>query len=125
MKKVTIIDLANKLKISKSTVSKAIKGYPDVSEKTRKNVLRLAKKLNYIPNFIASSLRTHQTKTLGVIIPTIVHHFFSKIIDGMIKEAEKNGYLIILLQSNENFELEKKQLNILIQKQVDGILISV
>jgi len=125
MKKITINDLANKLKISKSTISKALKGYPDVSEKTRKKVLRLAKKLNYTPNNIASSLRTHQTKTLGVIIPTIVHHFFSKVIDGLINEAEKHGYLIILLQSDERVELEEKQIDLLIQKQVDGILISV
>jgi len=125
MKKITINDLANKLKISKSTISKALKGYPDVSEKTRKKVLRLAKKLNYTPNNIASSLRTHQTKTLGVIIPTIVHHFFSKVIDGLINEAEKHGYLVILLQSDERVELEEKQINLLIQKQVDGILISV
>jgi len=125
MKKITINDLANKLKISKSTISKALKGYPDVSEKTRKKVLRLAKKLNYTPSNIASSLRTHQTKTLGLIIPTIVHHFFSKVIDGMINEAEKHGYLIILLQSGERVDLEEKQIDLLIQKQVDGILISV
>ena len=125
MKKITINDLARKLKISKSTISKALKGYHDVSEKTRKKVLRLAKELNYTPNNIASSLRTHQTKTLGVIIPTIVHHFFSKVIEGMIIEAEKHGFLIILLQSDERFELEVKQINLLIQKQVDGILISV
>jgi len=125
MKKITINDLANKLKISKSTISKALKGYPDVSDKTRKRVLRMAKKLNYTPNNIASSLRTHQTKTLGVIIPTIVHHFFSSIIDGLISEAEKHGYLVILLQSDERIELEKKQIDLLIQKQVDGILISV
>lgn len=125
MKKITINDLATKLKISKSTISKALKGYPDVSDKTRKRVLRLAKKLNYTPNNIASSLRTRQTKTLGVIIPTIVHHFFSKVIDGLIIEAEKHGYLVILLQSDERVELEKKQIELLIQKQVDGILISV
>lgn len=125
MKKITISDLAAKLKISKSTISKALKGYPDVSDKTRKRVSRMAKKLNYTPNNIASSLRTHQTKTLGVIIPTIVHHFFSKVIDGLIIEAEKYGYLVILLQSDERVELENKQIELLIQKQVDGILISV
>ncbi|PIR13161.1 MAG: LacI family transcriptional regulator [Flavobacteriales bacterium CG11_big_fil_rev_8_21_14_0_20_35_7] len=125
MEKVTINDLSKMLKVSKSTISKALKGYSDVSEKTRKRIVKLAKKLNYTPNSIASSLKTHQTKTLGVIIPTIVHHFFSKVIDGMICEAEKHGFLIILLQSDERFDLEVKQINLLIQKQVDGILISV
>jgi len=84
----------------------------------------LAKKLNYTPNSAAVNLRTQQTKTIGVIIPTIVHQFFSKIIDGIIEEAEKQGYFVIMLQSNESFEMEKKQLQLLVQKGVDGILIS-
>ncbi len=125
LKRTTINDLAAKLKISKSTISKALKGYPDVSEKTRKKVLRLAKKLNYKPNSIASSLRTHQTKTIGVIVPSVVHDFFSKVIDGIIQEAENNNYLVIILQSSEKVNLEEKQLNLLKNKQVDGILLSV
>jgi LacI family transcriptional regulator len=124
-KKTNINDLATKLKISKSTVSKALKGYPDVSEKTRKKVLKLAKKLNYKPNSIASSLRTHQTKTIGVIVPSVVHDFFAKVIDGIIQEAENHNYLVIILQSGEQADLEEKQLNLLKNKQVDGILLSV
>jgi len=125
LKRTTINDLAAKLKISKSTISKALKGYPDVSDKTRKKVLRLAKKLNYKPNSIASSLRTRQTKTIGVIVPSVVHDFFSKVIDGIIQEAENKNYLVILLQSGEHADLEEKQLNLLKNKQVDGILLSV
>jgi len=125
LKKITINDLAAKLKISKSTISKALKGYPDVSKKTRKKVLKLAEKLNYKPNILASSLRTHQTKTIGVIIPSIVHDYFSKVVDGIIHEAERNDYLVILLQSDEKVVLEEKQLNLLKNRQVDGILLSV
>ena len=124
MAQITLHDLAKKLNISVSTVSKALKDYPDVSEKTKKKVLNLADKLNFTPNIVASNLRTQHTKTIGVIIPNIVHDFFSKVIGGIIDEAEKNGYMVILLQSNEKYELEQKQLNLLIQQQVDGILLS-
>lgn len=124
MAQITLQDLAKKLNISVSTVSKALKDYPDVSEKTKKKVLALAHKLNFTPNIVASNLRTQHTKTIGVIIPNIVHDFFSKVIGGIIDEAEKNGYMVILLQSNEKYELEQKQLNLLIQQQVDGILLS-
>ena len=124
MAQITLHDLAKKLNISVSTVSKALKDYPDVSEKTKKRVLALADKLNFSPNIVASNLRTRHTKTIGVIIPNIVHDFFSKVIGGIIDEADKNGYIVILLQSNEKYELEKKQLNLLIQQQVDGILLS-
>ncbi len=124
MARITLQDLAYELNISVSTVSKALKGYPDVSEKTKKNVIELADRLNFTPNVVASNLRTQHTKTIGVIVPEIVHHFFSNVIGGIINIAEKSGYMVILLQSNENYELEKKQLNLLIQQQVDGVLIS-
>ena len=124
MAQITLQDLANKLKISVSTVSKALKDYPDVSEQTKKKVHDLADKLNFSPNVVASNLRTQNTKTIGVVIPNIVHDFFSKVIGGIIDEAEKSGYIVILLQSNENYELESKQLNLLINQQVDGVLLS-
>nr|WP_294776760.1 substrate-binding domain-containing protein [uncultured Flavobacterium sp.] len=59
-----------------------------------------------------------------MIIPEVVHHFFSNVINGIIDEAEKNGYLVIILQSNESLELEKKQVELLMQKRVDGIIMS-
>ena len=110
----TLKDIAKQLGISVPTVSKALKGYPDVSKATRDRVLRMARKLNYTPNQLAVNLRTKQTKTIGVIIPTTVHHFFSKVIDGIIEEAEKKGYLVIILQSNEKLFLEKLHVNLLL-----------
>ena len=124
MSGVTLKQIAEQLNVSVATVSKALKGYKDVSPKTRKKVENLVKELNYSPNLSAVSLRTSQTKTIGIIIPTIVHHFFSEVIQGVLKEAEAKGYMVILLQSDERYEMEKKQIELLINKGVDGILIS-
>ncbi|PTT01475.1 LacI family transcriptional regulator [Flavobacterium sp. HMWF030] len=124
MNNTTLKEIASQLGISITTVSKALKGYSDVSEKTRKAVVELANQLNYTPNSFAVNLRTKESKTIGLIIPTIVHHFFSNVIEGILEEAEKRDYMVIILQSNEKFELEKKQINLLLNKRVDGILIS-
>ncbi|HRM45060.1 MAG TPA: LacI family DNA-binding transcriptional regulator, partial [Flavobacterium sp.] len=124
MKETTLKEIAEALGISITTVSKALKNYPDVSEKTRKAVLALAEELNYTPNSFAVNLRTKESKTIGLIIPEVVHHFFSNVINGIIAEAEKNGYLVIILQSNESLELEKKQVALLVNKRVDGIIMS-
>ena len=121
---VTLKQIAEQLGISIATVSKALKDYPDVSKKTRKLVRETAFMLNYKPNSFAVNLRTRESKTIGLIIPEIVHHFFSSIIKGIISQAEKKGYLVITLQSNESYELEKKQIDLLLSKRVDGILIS-
>lgn len=124
MKETTLKEIAETLGISITTVSKALKGYADVSSKTRKSVIDLAEKLNYTPNSFAVNLRTKESKTIGLIIPEVVHHFFSSVINGIIAEAEKNGYLVIILQTNESIELEKKQVELLINKRVDGIIMS-
>lgn len=124
MKPVTLKQIAETLGISITTVSKALKDYPDVSKKTKRLVKELAETLNYKPNSFAVTLRTKESKTIGLIIPEIVHHFFSSVIKGIVAQAEKKGYLVIILQSNESYELEKKQLELLVSKRVDGILIS-
>lgn len=124
MKETTLKEIATRLGISITTVSKALKNYTDVSPKTKKAVLDLAKELHYSPNSFAVNLRTKESKTIGLIIPEVVHHFFSNVINGIIGEAEKHGYLVIILQSNESLELEKKQVALLINKRVDGIIMS-
>ncbi|WNH14323.1 LacI family DNA-binding transcriptional regulator [Thalassobellus suaedae] len=125
MKPVTLKQIAEHLNISVTTVSKALKDYPDVSKKTKGLVKELAKTLNYKPNAFAVNLRTKESKTIGLIIPVIVHHFFSSVIKGIVAQAEKKGYLVIILQSNESYELEKKQIDLLLSQRVDGILISI
>jgi len=124
MRDITLKQIAETLGISITTVSKALKNYPDVSDKTRKAVLELANSLSYTPNSFAVNLRTKESRTIGLIIPEVVHHFFSSVINGIIDEAEKNGYLVIILQSNESLELEKKQVELLMNKRVDGIIMS-
>ena len=124
MKDITLKEIATKLGISITTVSKALKGYPDVSEKTRNAVLELAKSLHFTPNSFAVNLRTKESRTIGLVIPEVVHHFFSNVINGIIDEAEKNNYLVIIVQSGESLALEIKQIELLLNKRVDGIIIS-
>lgn len=124
MKKTTLKEIAETLNISISTVSKALKDYPDVSKQTKQRVLELADSVNYTPNAFAQSLRSQESKTLGVIIPSMVHYYFSSVINAILKEAEDRGYMVMIMQSNEDSLLEKKQVDLLINKGVDGILIS-
>lgn len=124
MSKVTLKVIANTLGISTSTVSKALKDYADVNPETKLRVQELAKSLNYTPNAFAQSLRNKESKIIGLLVPDLVHHFFSSIIDGVINEAEKHGYLVIVLQSHESYEDEIKQLQLLVDKNIDGILLS-
>lgn len=122
---VTIKDIARELGISPSTVSRALKDHPDISPDTKKAVTALAEKLNYQPNIIALSLRQSKTNTIGVIVPEIVHFFFSTVISGIEDVAYKNGYNVIVSQSNESYEREKSDLKALFNSRVDGLLISV
>ena len=110
MNNATLKQIAAQLGISTTTVSKALKNYTDISEKTKKAVIDLAQELNYTPNGFAVNLRTSESKTIGVIIPTVDFHFFSKVFKGVLEEAEKRDYLVIVLRSNEKLELEKNKL---------------
>lgn len=122
---VTIKDIARILSISTSTVSRALKDHPDISPKTKKSVNELAKKLNYRPNAIALSLRSKQTRIIGVIIPQIVHYFFSSVISGIEEVANKNNYHVMFCQSNESYSREIDSLQALLSSRVDGVIISV
>lgn len=121
---VTIKDIARELGISPSTVSRALKDHPDISPATKKAVNDLAEKLNYQPNIVALSLRQSKTNTLGVVIPEIVHFFFSTVISGIEDVAYSAGYNVILTQSNESLEREKTDIKALFNSRVDGMLIS-
>ncbi len=122
---VTIKDIARELGISPSTVSRALKDHPDISTETKKVVHALAEKLNYQPNIVALNLRQKKTNTIGVIIPELVHFFFSTVISGVEDVAYQAGYSVILAQSNESYEREKTDIKALFNSRVDGMLISV
>ena len=124
-RQVTIKDIARQLNISPATVSRALKDHPDISKSTQKAVVELAASLNYQPNSIALSLRSKRTYTIGVIVPEIIHFFFSSAISGIEDVAYQAGYNVIICQSNESYEREVSNVNTLINNRVDGILISV
>lgn len=121
---VTIKDIAKILGISVSTVSRALKNHPDISVETKRDVQALAKKLNYTPNVIALSLRNRKTFLIGVIIPEIIHHFFSCVISGIEQVANKNGYNVVIFQSNESYEREVSICQTILNARVDGVLVS-
>jgi DNA-binding LacI/PurR family transcriptional regulator len=122
---VTIKDIAKELGISPSTVSKALKGHRDISPSTKKAVRELVEKWNYKPDPIALSLKSGQTKIIGVIVPEIVHYFFSTVISGIEDLAYDSGYHVMFCQSNESYEREVKAVQTLLSSRVDGILVSV
>jgi len=124
MAKVTLKKIAETLGLSIATVSKALKDYDDISLETKIKVKELASSLNYKPNSFAQSLRYQESKIIGLIIPQIVHHFFANIILGVTITAEKNGYLVITLQSDDSYKIEKEQIEHLLNRNVDGILMS-
>jgi DNA-binding LacI/PurR family transcriptional regulator len=122
---VTIKDIAKELGISPSTVSKALKGHRDISASTKKAVKGLVEKWNYKPDPIALSLQGGHGKTIGVIVPEIVHYFFSTVIGGIDDLAYDYGYHVMFCQSSESYEREVKSVNTMLSNRVDGILVSV
>ena len=121
---VTIKDLARVLDISPSTVSRALKDHPDISPETKRLVKELAEEMNYKPNLIAQGLRKSKTNTIGVIVPELIHFFFSTVISGIENVAYARGYNVILCQSDENYEREVTDTRALWNSRVDGMLVS-
>ena len=124
-KHTTIIDIAKKLKISTSTVSRALNDHPDIKKETKDNVKKLAKKLQYSPNTIAQSLKSQRTNVIGVIVPEIKHDFFSSAISGIEEVVYHSGYTILICQSNENYEREVVNTRALIHQRVAGLIVSI
>lgn len=122
---VSISDIAHELGISPSTVSRALKDHPSISRATRQRVIEAAEKFGYRPNILAMSLRRKSSKTIGLIIPEIAHHFFSSVISGIEELAYASGYRVMICQSNEDQKREEINLTALLDHRVDGILVSV
>ena len=121
----TILDIARELNIAVATVSRALNDHPAVKDTTRKAVQQMAKKLNYHPNKIATSLRLGRSKIVGVIIPSAEINFFGSVIHGIEKVMSENGYNVLIYQSNELYEFEKKGVETFLRSQVEGVLASI
>ncbi|KUK78003.1 MAG: Transcriptional regulator [Proteiniphilum acetatigenes] len=124
MGQITLKDIAKALNLSPSTVSRAMKNHPAISEETRRLVQRYAAEHRYKPNTLAMQLRTNKNNTIGVIVPQIVHYFFSTVLSAIQQEAENNGYNVLFCQSNEDYEREVRSVETLLDARVCGILAS-
>ncbi|MGM5469479.1 LacI family DNA-binding transcriptional regulator [Flavobacteriaceae bacterium LMO-SS05] len=124
-RKITLKQIAKELDVSISTVSKALKNSLEISQDTRDKVQAFAKLYNYRPNNIALSLKNRKTKTIGIMIPEIVHHFFSKVIRGIELVANKRGYNVIVGLSNESFDKEVINMEMLANGSIDGFILSI
>ncbi len=121
---VTIHDIARKLRVSASTVSRALNDNPRISKATKEKIKALALKLGYQPNTIASNLRTQKTHTIGIVVPLINRHFFSTFISGVEDVAFEAGYNVIISQSKDLLLKEKQIVNSMFSNRVDGLITS-
>jgi len=124
-KQITLKDIAKALDLSPSTVSRSLKDHPEISVKTKEIVQKYAQEHKYKPNTLALNFRTQKSNTIGVIIPEIVHYFFSSVLSGIEEEAEKNDYKVLFCQSNEDYEREIICTKTLLSAYVCGVLVSV
>ena len=123
-KPITIKDIAEKLNISVSTVSRALKDNHEISAQTRKAVQDLAKELGYKPNPIAVALKTHKSYSIGVVVPQIVSTFFATVVREIEDMADSYGYNVLVMSSNESMAKEKKNVDVLLANRTDGIILS-
>lgn len=120
----TLKELAQELKLSISTVSRALNDHPDISSETSEKVKKLAKQMHYAPNLFARGFRANETHILGVIVPNISHIYTSTILKGILEEAEFFGYRVIISESKNDENKQIEMLNTMTQFGVDGILMS-
>ncbi|WP_192348294.1 LacI family DNA-binding transcriptional regulator [Algoriphagus sp. Y33] len=123
--KATIHDIAEKLQVTASTVSRALNNNPRISDATKKKVLKAAKELNYQPNNIASALRSGRSRLIGVVVPTANRNFFSSVIRGIEEIANSLNYKVVITQSYDDYEKEVQTVEALLNAQVDGVIASV
>ena len=123
-RKVTLKQIAKELDVSISTVSKSLRNSLEISEDTRQKVQAFAKLYNYRPNNIALSLKNRKSKTICIIIPEIIHHFFATVISGVERIANEKGYNVIVCLSDESFDKEVINMEMLANGSIDGFIMS-
>jgi len=124
-KRTTIYDIAAKLNITASSVSRALNNSNYVNENTKQLILKTAAEMNYKRNILASNLRKGHSKTIGIVVPRINQNFFANVIAGIEEATYEKDYNLIICQSGESHEKEVKCINTLINQQVDCIVISI
>lgn len=117
-------DIARDLGVSLMTVSKALRSHNDISEETRRRVVQRARELDYQPNWVAQSLVTRRTYLIGLVIPDLMHSFFAEVAQGVARKFEPLGYQVVISNSEENPETESRQLELLLNRKVDGLIVA-
>ncbi|MDB5247487.1 MAG: transcriptional regulator, LacI family [Segetibacter sp.] len=123
-KEITIYDLADKLKISPTTVSRGLKDHPSINKATKKRIFDLAEEVGYRTNHFARNLRQQRTNTIGVIVPLLISNFTSTVIAGMENVVNKAGYNLLISQSLESYKKEVANAKTMFDSRVDGLLVS-
>ncbi|MCG2462751.1 LacI family transcriptional regulator [Flavobacteriaceae bacterium F89] len=123
-KQITLKDIAKELDVSISTVSKALKNSDEIGHDTKEKIQAFAKLYNYRPNNIAISLKNKRTRNIGVIIPNIVHYFFATVVRGIENFANAHGYNVIVCVSDESFDKEVINMEMLANGSIDGFIMS-
>ncbi len=121
---VTIKDIAQTLNVSVSTVSRALRGMPEIHPDTKNAILKLAEAMDYQPNQLAKNLVGNRTKTIGVIVPALSYYFFASMLNSIEEAAMQAGYSVMVCQTNESYLREVAQIQNMLNSQVEGFIIS-
>jgi len=119
----TMKEVAREAGVSVGTVSNVLNNVSTVSEENRKKVLEAVEKLKYSPNFIARSLKTGHSKSLGLVIPDITNPFYPEVARGVEDKSNQMGYSVFLCNNDRSLDKEKQYIKVLIEKNVDGIIL--
>jgi LacI family transcriptional regulator len=121
---VRLKDIANDLNLSKMTISKVLRGQTDISAATKARVLQRMKELNYRPNISARSLRTGNTFTIGLVIPSLTNSFFTDIARGLIQTVRTAGYGVLISSAEEDPDIERHEIELQLSRQVDALIVA-
>jgi len=122
---VTIKDIANRMGLHFTTVSKALRDHPDISNETKEKIAAVAEEMDYHPDSVAKSFKNRKSRTIGVIVPLIGNDFFASVISGIEEVIYDAGYTLMICQSNENVDREALHVSTMVSNQVAGVLIAV
>jgi LacI family transcriptional regulator len=117
-------DIADDLGVSLMTVSKALRNHSDISEKTRNRVLKRMRELNYQPDWIARSMVTGRTYLVGLVLPDLMHSFFAEVAKGVARKLQPLGYQVVISDTEEDGDIERRQVDVLVNRKVDGLIIA-